>query len=664
MSWLDIKVWLEEQRHLLEGAFIDNVFVLNNSIVLRLRRRDLHGHLWLIIEPGRRISITYAQIKPPDSHSSGKQQMWRRMVRDCVIQSVEQLDLERVVFFNLKCGNEIRRLVAELLPRGIACVLNEEGKIVLITESRSMKDRVLKPGVMYSPPPTRKPFIEMSVNELVQMLSTGKDLIRGLIKGWGLPPEVAEAVVRMCNVEKSVSPMNVDSNVVECLKSKALELVENVVKKPDPCIVYVEGSPQGFYPFTPLTHSGAEIRKFEKFNDAVDEYFRALLEHELVQQALREVEAEISKLQKSVEDIERRVSLAQRELEEVRRRLEVLETRYALLDELHRCVVYTVRGRGWDSVTSCINSVEVNIKVSRVEPSKGQYVVLIDGVELVLDVRRDLVEVYNDLRKRVSELESTVKRALEEKERLVNKINELRLRSEVTRKRIRYTLQSKPEWYERFHWTYTTTGFLVIAGRDASQNISLLKRYAEPSDIVMHADIQGASTVIIKTGGREVDEETLREAAVLAACYSKAWKAGYGAIDVFWVKREQVSFSAPSGEYLPKGSFMVYGKKNYIRGVRLELAIGVEKYGDRYRVIVGPETTVARKALAYMVLIPGDIDPSSIAKSFIEKLRESGLREVAELIDVNEVSVRIPGRSKIVKYLAKEGLAGKEDANG
>ncbi|HID80332.1 MAG TPA: hypothetical protein EYP48_01270, partial [Ignisphaera sp.] len=108
MSWLDIKVWLEEQRHLLEGAFIDNVFVLNNSIVLRLRRRDLHGHLWLIIEPGRRISITYAQIKPPDSHSSGKQQMWRRMVRDCVIQSVEQLDLERVVFFNLKCGNEIR----------------------------------------------------------------------------------------------------------------------------------------------------------------------------------------------------------------------------------------------------------------------------------------------------------------------------------------------------------------------------------------------------------------------------------------------------------------------------------------------------------------------------------------------------------------------------
>ena len=654
MSWLDIKVWLEEQRHLLEGAFVDNVFVMNNAIVLRLRCRSLHSHPWLIIEPGRRISITYAQIKPQDSHLSGKQQMWRRMVRDCVIQSVEQLDLERVVFFNLRCGNEIRKLVAELLPRGIACVLNEEGRIVLITESRSMKDRVLKPGVVYSPPPTRKPFTEMSMDELIKMLSTGRDLIRGLIRGWGLPPEVAEAIVQMCNVEKSLSPMSVDSNVVKCLKSRALELVEKVVKKPDPCIVYVDDSLHGFYPFTPPTHSGAEIRKFEKFNDAVDEYFRALLERELSQQVLREVEAEISKLQKSVEDIEHRVALAQRELEEVRQKLEVLETRYAMLDELHRCVVYSVKVRGWDSVLSCINSVEVDVKVSRVEPSKGLYVVSINGIELTLDVRRDLVEIYNDLRRRVSELENIVKRALEEKEKLMSKINELRLRSEVTRKKIRYALQIKPEWYERFHWMYTSTGFLVIAGRDASQNMSLLRRYAEPDDIVMHADVQGASTVIIKTGGREVDEETLREAAVLAACYSKAWKAGYGAIDVFWVQREQVSFSAPSGEYLPKGSFMVYGKKNYIRGVRLELAIGIESYGDRYRVIVGPESTVAKRALAYMVLIPGDVDPSSIAKSFVEKLRESGLREVAELIDVNEVLVRIPGRSKIVKYLARK----------
>ena len=654
MSWLDIRVWLEEQRHLLEGAFVDNVYVLNNAIVLKLRCRGLHSYAWLVIEPGRRISVSSAQIKPLNSHLSGRQQMWRRMVRDCVIQSVEQLDLERVVFFNLRCGNEVRRLVAELLPRGIACVLNEEGRIVLVTESRSMRDRVVKPGVVYSPPPTRKPFTEMSMDELVQMLRIGKDLIRGLVRGWGLPPEIAEAVVQMCKVEKSVSPTDISSDVIECLRSKTLELVEKAVKSPEPCIVYVDGSPQGFYPFTPLTYGSVEVRRFEKFNDAVEEYFRALLERELSQQVLHEIEAEVSRLQKSVEDIERRVSLAQRELEEVRQKLEVLEMKYVVLDELHRCVVHTVKVRGWNSITTCIDRVEESVKVIRIEPSRGLYVVSIDSVELVLDVRRDVVEVYNDLRKRVSELENVIKRALEEREKLVSRVKELSTRSEITRKRVRYVLQSKPEWYERFHWMYTSTGFLVIAGRDASQNISLLRRYAEPSDIVMHADIQGASTVIIKTGGREVDEETLREAAVLAACYSKAWKAGYGAIDVFWVKREQISFSAPSGEYLPKGSFMVYGKKSYVRGVKLELAIGIESYGSRYRVIVGPETMVAKKALAYMVLIPGDTDPSSIAKSFIEKLRESGLREVVELIDVNEVLVRIPGRSKIVKYLARK----------
>ncbi len=651
MSWLDIKVWLEEQKQFLEGSYVDNVYVADSLIVLKLRAKALPSYVWLVIEPGRRISITRTEMKFVGSGSSGKQQIWRRIVRDCLIVSIEQLDLERVVLFRLRCGSIERKLVVELLPRGVAAVLDQNNKIVLTTESRSMKDRTIRPGVLYQPPPLRKPFTEMSVDELLQSLKQGKDVVRGLIRGWSLPPEVAETIIQLCSIDPSADPASISNEALECLRRQAKELVNKVITSPEPCIVYSDGEPVGFYPFVPSKYTNARIEKFEKFNDAIDTYFQKMLEYALSKRVAQELEAEMKKLEKSVEDIDKRIAEAKRSLEDLRRRIEVLESRYIELEELHSCVMRTVKERGWKEVRVCSRE---GIAIARVEPKQGTYIVHLDGAELELDVRKNLVEIYGELRKKVSDLENVVKRAEEEKQRLLKRIEALCTKTVIERKRIEHAFARKPEWYERFHWMITSTGFLVIGGRDASQNISILRRFAEPNDIVMHADIHGASAVVVKTGGKEIDEETLSEAAALAACYSKAWKAGYASIDVFWVRREQISFSAPSGEYLPKGSFMVYGKKNYIRGVRLELAIGIEKHGEGYRTIVGPEKVVAQRAIAYMVLVPGDDDPSTIAKSFVEKLGESSLHEIAELIDVNEISLRIPGRSKMVKYVSRK----------
>ena len=41
----------------------------------------------------------------------------------------------------------------------------------------------------------------------------------------------------------------------------------------------------------------------------------------------------------------------------------------------------------------------------------------------------------------------------------------------------------------------------------------------------------------------------------------------------YWVFAHQVSKSAQTGEYLPPGSFMVRGKRNFIQPTRLELGL-------------------------------------------------------------------------------------------
>ncbi|EFQ26815.1 hypothetical protein CGRA01v4_08915 [Colletotrichum graminicola] len=136
----------------------------------------------------------------------------------------------------------------------------------------------------------------------------------------------------------------------------------------------------------------------------------------------------------------------------------------------------------------------------------------------------------------------------------------------------------KQIWFEKFIWFVSSDGYLVLGGKDAQQNEMLYKRYLRKGDVYVHADMHGAATVIIKnspsTPDAPIPPSTLAQAGTLAVCSSSAWdsKAGMGA---WWVNADQVSKSAPTGEYLPTGSFMVRGQKNFLPPAQLLLGIGI-----------------------------------------------------------------------------------------
>lgn len=134
----------------------------------------------------------------------------------------------------------------------------------------------------------------------------------------------------------------------------------------------------------------------------------------------------------------------------------------------------------------------------------------------------------------------------------------------------------KVHWFERFHWFITREGLLVLSGRDAQQNELLVKRYLRKShgDLYVHADLHGAATCIIRSNavGAAISAESLREAGQMTVCRSAAWNAKI-ITSAWWVHAEQVSKTAPSGEYLPTGSFMIRGKKNFLPRVIVILTV-------------------------------------------------------------------------------------------
>merc|ERR1711935_225771 len=70
------------------------------------------------------------------------------------------------------------------------------------------------------------------------------------------------------------------------------------------------------------------------------------------------------------------------------------------------------------------------------------------------------------------------------------------------------------------------------------------------------------------------------EAGQMAVCYSAAWDSKV-VTSAYWVESSQVSKSAPTGEYLSTGSFMIRGKKNYLPPSHLILGFGILfKLGD------------------------------------------------------------------------------------
>ncbi|XP_073494661.1 ribosome quality control complex subunit NEMF [Phyllobates terribilis] len=132
----------------------------------------------------------------------------------------------------------------------------------------------------------------------------------------------------------------------------------------------------------------------------------------------------------------------------------------------------------------------------------------------------------------------------------------------------------KVYWFEKFLWFISSENYLVIAGRDQQQNEMIVKRYLRPGDIYVHADLHGATSCVIKNpAGEPVPPRTLTEAGTMAVCYSAAWDARV-ITSAWWVHHNQVSKTAPTGEYLTTGSFMIRGKKNFLPPSYLMMGFG------------------------------------------------------------------------------------------
>ncbi|KAH9611511.1 hypothetical protein KSS87_020491 [Heliosperma pusillum] len=340
-----------------------------------------------------------------------------------------------------------------------------------------------------------------------------------------------------------------------------------------------------------------EFVKFETFDAALDEFYSKIESQRAEQQQKVKEGSAVQKLNKIRKDQENRVLTLRKEVEHSVRMAQLIEYNLEDVDAAILAVrVALANGMNWEDLARMVkqekksgnpvaglidklhletNCITLLLSNNLDEMDDEEKTLPADKVEvdLTLSAHANARRWYEMKKKQESKQEKTVT-AHEKAFKAAEKKTRLQLSKEKAVASISHI--RKVHWFEKFNWFISSENYLVISGRDAQQNEMIVKRYMSKGDLYVHADLHGASSTVIKNHKPEqpVPPLTLNQAGCYTVCLSQAWDSKI-VTSAWWVFPHQVSKSAPTGEYLTVGSFMIRGKKNFLPPHPLIMGFGL-----------------------------------------------------------------------------------------
>lgn len=256
-------------------------------------------------------------------------------------------------------------------------------------------------------------------------------------------------------------------------------------------------------------------------------------------------------------------------------------------------------------------------------------------VDLDLPLTQVANSYYLESKKLKSKLDGLQKAQKEIQKRLDSAKSIKVIESEVKIKRERL-------WFEKFRWSFTRSGHLVIAGRDTYTNEMVVKKYMEDNDLHFHTNIHGSAHTILKNGQKSDLQDQL-DAGLIAAIYSRAWNEGFGSVDVYYVNPNQVTKTANSGESLGTGAFVIRGERNWLKKIPLQFTVGVinlKEYGYNgdYLMVGSKDIFLINNSPFFVELTTGSKQKSDVCNQILKELKIRGFKQ----FDVNDLLSILP----------------------
>ncbi|MHC1597995.1 MAG: ribosome rescue protein RqcH [Candidatus Methanofastidiosia archaeon] len=594
------------------GMKVDKIYKIGDEIRIKLYGR---GRRDLVLKPGVALfNTSYPKTAP--QHPSGFAMQLRKYLCGLRILNIEQIGFDRIVKITFGLYGEETLIkyyvIVELFGNGNLILTDDELTIIGVLSSKVWATRSLKAKEQYKTPPTMLSPYDVDVSKLIDGETQIVKLLATKLNMGGM---YAEEICLLAGIDKK--DVNPDQEKLQ----KGIDALLSLPKSPA-----IVG--ENIVPFDLLMHNGKERTPFNTLNEAADALYG---KKELEKIATKEV----SKKQKHLSKLERILSTQKRTVETYEAKQEIAQKKgdsifenYQLVDTLLSTIYSAVKKLGWHEVKKKVESNEkLRNAMQRIDDKKGIICVQLGDMEVELDITKNIndnAQTYYAISKKMKHKINGAKKAIAI---TLSKIENTSV-DEVETKTVKKRVRKKKEWYERYHWTISSDDYLIVGGRDAATNETLVKKHLDEDDIHMHADLTGASQVIIKKG-KDAPESTLIEAGIFAVSFSKAWKMSISSLDAYWVYPEQVTKEPPSGEFLGKGAFFIKGKKNFLKNLPVEVGIGVYKN----KMMCGPLSAAISKCEKPIKIVPGRRSKEEIAKS---------IKTMLEWDDVNDIIRALP----------------------
>ncbi|MCA1813106.1 MAG: NFACT family protein [Halobacteriales archaeon] len=632
------------------GARFEKAFhPAKDELVLRLRQHGQGTREWRV-KSGRWAYLSQGtkDWSEPLTHFATQ---LRSHLDGARLTAIRQVGFDRVLELEFERADGRHVVACELFGEGNV-VLTREDKVVQALHFIKVQHRAIQPGQPYVHPPSRLDLQHATDAELhAGLLRSKADAVRTLATEWNLGGQYAEEVCARAGVEKKrkVSQLTEDERNRLCETLRAL--LAQASERPEPVIVR-DGAQM--VDCTPVPLATLEQHSFEargSFSQALEDYFTAhAKQHEQPEDPrVKVVREEQERLQRLIASQEE--SLAQFDAEQQAGRAagDLLYGHFPQAESFLAQAKDRARKEGWPALEGWAAE---GLTVLRTNPAEGTLVAKLGEGEVELALDRDVhgnaERQYERAKKHREKAEGARAAVAQRRVELAELQKEgSKLADKVAKERAKRRFEpTKKLWFETYRWFITSEGCLALGGRDAQSNDKLVKKHLETNDRYVHADLQGAPSVIVKRGMLpEIGEASLREAAEFSVAYSKAWKSRIGQGEAYWVTPEQVSKTPMPGEYLPKGAFIIRGKRNFLK-VPLRAAVGPCEVEGHRKVMGGPVGAVQARASEWVVVEPGTDDPNALANRLSERFQVP-LEEVQAVLP--------PGPLRVVEEKLREG---------
>ena len=628
LAGIELRYLVNQISEQVQGYYISNIYGINkDSILFKLHHTEKSDLFMMISTSG--IWLTKVKIDQMEPN-----RLLKRLRSDLLrlkLKKIEQIGAERIAYFTFEGFGKEFILVGEFFGDGNILLCNKDMKILALQHSIEVRHRKLSVGLDYVQPPENNldifnikesNFDDLKITDLVSAKWFGRTL--------GLPKKYVESIFEITNIDPKKIGNLLTSEEITKIYETTKKIVSDVVSgNHDPVIVKnekVEVLP------VKLGKLEGEITNVSNFMEGLDTIFTK----NIVEKG-KSIQSSSS--DKKIKDLETQISEQEKAIQTVKEKSKNITNVANSLFVMVSKGIISIKDTYAQEILATNNAKLVN--------EKGISIIIVEDEKIKINTDSPLQSIASVLFNQAKKQSGAINSIQAIKEKTEKKLAKFQNQTEAERNLVVVSEIRKKNWYERYRWFMTSDGYLTIGGRDAASNSAVIRKHLVKNDKVFHGDIFGSPFFILKDAENAPDT-TMNEIAHATVCFSRAWREGLYGVSAYWVHPEQIKKSAPSGEFLPKGSFTIEGQRNFIKSETLKLAVGIMRLEDNdYVLTCGPPEPIKKNSICYAIIEPNGSEMAENAK----KIRLEFLKlfeDITRKINIDEFVRALPaGKSQI-----------------